>query len=120
MPALLLRLRNVPEDEYQEVCELLEQNQLDYYETQVGFWGIGTAAIWLHDSDQLDQAKTVLAEYMAQRQVRAQEAYQQAISAGEARTWWGTFKTQPIMFLVYVFVVVFILGISTLPFLGLL
>lgn len=120
MAALLLRLRHVPEDEYQEVCDLLEENDLPFYETQVGFWGIGTAAIWLHDSEQLPQARALLEEYMANRQVKAKAAYQQALAAGEVRTWWGTFKAQPVMFLVYFLVVVFILGISTLPFLGLL
>jgi len=120
MPTLLLKLKHVPEDEHAEICELLESNQIAYYETNVGFWGVGMAGIWLNDSDQLDQAQSLLQKYMEQRQVKAREAYEQAIADGTARTLFSTFRQQPVMFILYVIIIGFVIGLTTLPFLGLL
>lgn len=120
MPALLLKLKNVPEDEHLEVCELLEENNINYYETNVGFWGVGMAGIWLRDEGQLQHARELLQVYMAQRQVKARQDYEQALLEGSARTLFSTFKQQPITFILYLFVIAFIVGIMTLPFLGLL
>lgn len=120
MPTLLLKLKHVPDDEHIEICELLEQNDISYYETNVGFWGIGMAAIWLHNSEQLKQAHDILNEYMSKRQVAAQKAYDEALASGEVRTLYSTFKQQPVTFLLYCCALAIILGLSTLPFLGLL
>jgi hypothetical protein len=118
MPTLLLKLKNVPDDEHTEVCELLEEKQIDYYETNVGFWGIGMAAIWLRDPDQLDESYALLNEYTKNRQVAAQQAYEEALETGQARTIWNTFKQQPGMFVLYCLALFIILGLSILPFTG--
>jgi hypothetical protein len=120
MPTLLLKLKNVPEDEHIEVCELLEQNNIPYYETNVGFWGIGMAAIWLYDNTQIAAAHELLNRYTQQRQVVAKEAYEQALVSGEARTILGTFKQQPLMFMLYLLALIGIAGLSILPFLGMM
>lgn len=118
MPTLLLKLKNVPDDEHLEVCELLEENEIPYYETNVGFWGIGMAAIWLYDDAQLAAAHELLNSYTQQRQVVAKEAYEQAVKSGELRTLFGTFKQQPFMFLLYMIALVGIAALSVFPFLG--
>jgi len=119
MGALLLRLKNVPEDEYQEVCDLLDAHDLAYYETNAGFWGVGMAAIWLNDADQLPRAHALLNEYMQNRQMKMQADYEKALSNGEARTLRSTFSQQPVTFTLYLLAIVGILALSVLPFLGL-
>ena len=120
MPTLLLKLRNVPEDEYEEVCALLNEHDIHFYETKVGFWGIGMAGLWLRDNQQLEQAQQVLAEYMAKRQVQAKEAYEESIREGTNRTLLSTFKQQPATFLLYILALVVVLGLTIWPFLGLM
>lgn len=120
MPTLLLKLKNVPEDEHADVCELLEDNNIHYYETNVGFWGVGMAGIWLRDESQLKEAQGLLQDYMAERQVKARENYEQALEDGTARTLFSTFKQQPVMFILYLCLIAFVVGLTTLPFLGVL
>ena len=120
MPTLLLKLRNVPEDEYEEVCALLNEHDIHFYETKVGFWGIGMAGLWLRDNQQLAQAQQLLAEYMTKRQVRAKEAYEESIREGTNRTLLSTFKQQPVTFLLYLLALVVVLGLTIWPFLGLM
>ncbi|NVK38081.1 MAG: hypothetical protein HWE18_09170 [Gammaproteobacteria bacterium] len=119
MAALLLRLKNVPEDEYQDVCALLEKHDIAFYETNVGFWGVGMAAIWLQDKDQLAQAHDILNEYMQTRQASVQAEYEKAKQLGQVRTLLSTFLQQPITFVLYVAAILGILTLSLLPFLGL-
>lgn len=120
MPTLLLKLKNVPDDEYEEICELLISHHVEYYETSVGFWGIGMAAIWLRDAAQLDLAHDILNTYTKNRQEKAKQEYKQKLEAGEARTILSTFSQQPIMFVLYGLALFIILGLSIVPFLGLL
>ncbi|MFT5592496.1 MAG: hypothetical protein ACI8SR_000855 [Oceanicoccus sp.] len=120
MGALLLRLKHVPEDEYQEVCDLLNAHDLAYYETTSGFWGVGMAAIWLNDAAQLPKAHDVLNDYMRNRQMKMQADFEQAQQQGESRTLSSTFAAQPVTFVLYVLAVIGILALSILPFLGLL
>ncbi|MFT6153778.1 MAG: hypothetical protein ACJAYK_002403 [Crocinitomicaceae bacterium] len=120
MPTLLLKLKNVPDDEHIEICELLEQNQISYYETNVGFWGIGMAAIWLRDPNQLNASHELLNEYMKNRQVAARHAYEEALQSGQVRTLLNTFQQQPLMFILYCLGLVVIVGLSTLPFLSMM
>ncbi|MGK0318613.1 MAG: hypothetical protein ACI9JP_000792, partial [Granulosicoccus sp.] len=39
MPTLVFRLRNVPEDEADDVRMLMNENDFDWYETSAGNWG---------------------------------------------------------------------------------
>jgi len=119
MAVLLLRLKNVPEDEYQDVCALLEKHDIAFYETNVGFWGVGMAAIWLQDKDQLAQAHDILNEYMQTRQASVQAEYEKAKQLGQVRTLLSTFLQQPLTFVLYVAAILGILALSLLPFLGL-
>ena len=49
MAKLLLNLRNVPEDEADEVRAWLKENSLAFYETQPSPWGISGGGIWIED-----------------------------------------------------------------------
>ena len=81
MAAQLFKLRNVPEDEAQEIRDLLSQYQIDYYETPAGNWGISMPAIWLNDEQQLEQAKELIEKYQEERQIRARRDYEQTMCA---------------------------------------
>lgn len=119
MARLLLNLRNVPEDEAREVRDLLERNGIGYYETPPSFWGISMGGIWLEDPAQLDEAKTLLADYQAQRARRMRAAYEQARREGRRETVWMRLRHRPLQTVVYTGVVVLVLYFSTKPFLTL-
>ena len=67
MPVPVFRLRNVPDDEAEEIRNLLKHNHIDFYETPAGNWGISMPAIWLNDDDQLERAKELIKEYQQHR-----------------------------------------------------
>jgi non-ribosomal peptide synthetase component F len=73
MAKLLFNLRNVPDDEAAEVRALLDEQQLDWYETQPGAFGISAAGLWLREEAQWPRARQALDAYQAQRQQRARE-----------------------------------------------
>ncbi|GIT21853.1 MAG: hypothetical protein CM1200mP40_15350 [Gammaproteobacteria bacterium] len=56
-------MRYVPEDEAQEVRELLEENDIAYFETHAGYWGISVPAIWAKREDQFDRARELIEKY---------------------------------------------------------
>jgi hypothetical protein len=71
MATLLVNLRNVPEDEIEEVRQVLAAHQIDFYETPPGRWGISAGGIWIRDDDQLEQARRLMVDYQEQRRARA-------------------------------------------------
>ena len=101
MSKLLFRLRNVPEDEAQEVRDLLEVNNIDYFETHAGNWGISMPALWIKQDDQFDSARELLDEYQTARGARVREQYELSRRRGEARTMWHSFMENPLRFLLY-------------------
>lgn len=116
MSVLLFKLRNVPDDEADEVRELLEQNDIDYYETTSGTWGISLAAIWLHSDERLKEAKKLIDTYQAERQQRMRQLHQELKARGEHRTVLDMIKESPVKTLLYLVALLFILYISTMPF----
>ncbi len=119
MPELLLKLKQVPEDEHQEILALLDENQVEYYETNAGFWGIGLQGLWLRDSAKLNEVKALLAQYQQQRQERVRGEYEKAREEGTERTLWSTFRQQPMMFVLYLIIIVGLIAITISPFLAL-
>lgn len=118
MSALLLKLKHVPEDEHEEICELLESHDIAYYETHKGFWGVGLEAIWLHDAQALAKAHDILNDYMSARQKKVRDEIEVAKQAGQFRTLLSTFLQQPVTFVLYVLGVAGVLALSILPFMG--
>ena len=68
MSKLVFRLRNVPEDEAQDVREILENNDIGYFETSAGNWGISLPAIWINETEEFDQARQLIDEYQLSAQ----------------------------------------------------
>ena len=119
MSVLLFRLRNVPDDEADDIRELLTTNKIDFYETSAGNWGISTAAIWLKNNDDLKHARDLIEQYQQERGTTQQQAYIQLKDAGRHKTLLDSFKENPIRFIAYIILIGFILYVSTKPFLSL-
>lgn len=117
MPVRLFSLRHVPDDEAQELRELLDQHHIDYYESEPGNWGISAGAFWLRGDDQLDEAKTLIDEYQQQRAQLAQQEYRRLQQDGNLPTFFGNLKQRPLQLLFYVAAILFILYLSLKPFL---
>ena len=113
---MLFKLRGVPEDEANQVRELLKSNHIDFYETPEGKWKISMPAIWLHDSSQFQSAQNLLSGYQQERKTSAQQEYNRLKESGEHRTIRNVIKEDPIRFFLYLGVIIFILYISIKPF----
>lgn len=112
MSILLFSLRGVPEDEADEIRELLTANELDYYETSAGNWGASMPAIWLKNKEDVDKAQQLLNEYHHQRLMTQREKYRQLKEAGQSLSVISNIKNNPLRFISYVAAILFILYVS--------
>jgi hypothetical protein len=106
MSILLFSLRGVPEDEAEEVREILAANELDFYETSAGNWGISMPAIWLTNNSDLGKARKALALYQQQRMLTQREHAEQTLS------FISSIKQKPLRFVIALGVILFVLYIS--------
>ena len=83
MSKLLFRLRNVPIDEAQDIRELLEDNDIAYFETSAGNWGISLPAIWVHETDSFEFARQLIDDYQHERSERLRREYELSKSNGK-------------------------------------
>lgn len=118
MPKLLFKIYGVPDDEIQDVRELCETHDFSVYETEVGRWGIGLAAIWLSDESQYDAAKAVLDEYQQTRYENAQEDRAKLDGLSIAEGLYVKLKQDPNQFLLTLVGLLIVLGFTLLPFLS--
>jgi hypothetical protein len=119
MSVLLFRLRNVSEGEAEDIRELLNENELAFYETSAGNWGISTAAIWLKNNDQLEGAKILIEKYQTERGISQRRNYEELKKSGDHKTLLNAFTENPFRFIAYLIFVGFIIYVSTKPFLTL-
>lgn len=116
MAALLFRLNQVPEDEQDDIRQLLDEGGFDVYETSAGFFGLGVAAIWLRDRDQLTQAQALIDGYQEKRAEKMQQDYQQRLASGEEASFWEYSIHHPLRLLGVIAVVALVLALMLLPF----
>lgn len=96
MATLLMNLRHVPDDEADEVRDLLDAHEVSYYETPPHRWGISMGGIWLHDDDRLDEVRALLADYQTRRQQAAREALARARAEGSVETLADRLRREPL------------------------
>jgi hypothetical protein len=118
MSKLLFRLNNVPEDEAQEVRELMENNEIEIFETSAGNWGISMPAIWLKSDEQFEFANELLKAYQTERTLKIRADYKLEQEQGETRTLWSSFSEAPSRFILYVALIGVILYLSLSIFLS--
>jgi hypothetical protein len=118
MAKQLLKLRHVPDDELNEIRALLEANEIDFYETSAGNWGISMPALWLVHDEQYPQARHLLDEYSEERYRRARSEYEALKQAGKARTFMDIARENPLRFILYMAIVVVLAYFSIAPFIA--
>jgi len=119
MSKILFRLRNVPDDEATEVRVLLEQNNIEYFETFAGNWGISLPALWIKDESLFETARELIDAYQEERRIRIRGNYEQSRMRGETLTLWQSFRENPVRFIVYTSLAAIVLYFSVLVFLAL-
>ncbi len=98
MSTLLFSLRGVPEDEAEDIRQLLDEHHIDYYETDAGNWGISMPALWLQQSDDLPRARQLLDDYQLKRQTEQRRLYEDLKKAGKAPTTLDLICQHPVEF----------------------
>lgn len=116
MSALLFSLRNVPDDEAEEIRQLLASNGIEFYETPAGKWGISSPGIWLHDEDKLPKAKSLIETYQKERFVEHRQEFEALKRQGKNRTIADVIAENPLRFVVYLAVIGVVLYLSIAPF----
>lgn len=67
MAILVFRLKYVPDDEADEIRQLLTEHQIEFYETSAGRWQISMAGIWVKDKEQASRARQLIHEDQIER-----------------------------------------------------
>ena len=101
MSRLIFKLRHVPDDEAEDVRQLLHDHDIDFYETSAGNWGISMPGIWLRNDDDYGLASSLLAEYQSQRQRESRGQYEADKAAGRAETQLDRLRQEPVKVILY-------------------
>lgn len=109
MSLLLFSLRGVPDDEAYEIRELLTENNIDYYETSPGNWGISMPALWVRSNEEFNEAQNLLNKYHHKRAITQQEIYRQLKKEGKNKRLIDVFLEKPIRFIIYIAAAAFVL-----------
>ncbi len=117
MAVQLFRLRGVPDDEAEDVRQLLTENEIDFYETPSDSWGVSMPAIWLRDEAQFDRARSLLDDYQQRRATAAREERARLKRQGKERSLLDEIREDPMRFVVYAGIALVVLYFSTRPFL---
>ncbi len=116
MAHLLFKLNGVPEDEAEEVRILLEDNEIDCYETDSGRWGLGYAAIWMRDKERLEHAKQLIQTYQHERFNRVSQEHQQALESGQRISRLAYFLQSPIRYSILIIFAAALAYFTVIPF----
>ena len=116
---MLFKLRFVPEDEAQDIRELLADNEIDYYETSAGVMGISMPALWLKSESQLETAKQLIEDYQQQRAHKARDEYNNQKKEGTNKSILDLFKEDPGRFIGYSLAIIAIIYFSVALFINL-
>lgn len=119
MPTLLMNLRGVPDDEADEVRDLLRSHHIEFYETPPSRWFISMGGIWLYDGGPVDTARAVLADYQVARRERVRAEYDRRRQAGEVDSFVRLCRREPLRCLGYLAVCGGLIWLMTVPFLWL-
>jgi len=114
MAKLLLNLRNVPDDEADDVRRFLDSSRIACYETRSNLWGI-PGCIWIRDDGDVAEAKRLMAEYQRERQARARAELAEAERNGTAQTFADVLRTQPVQVALTVIAIALLLGLTAIP-----
>ncbi len=120
MAIVLMKLRQVPEDELTEILDLLDTHEVDYYQTTAGSWGISLPALWLSDESRFEEVRALLDDYAAERQQKVREEYRLMHEAGKSRTMLDMLRENPLKYIGALILISGLLYISLMPFINLI
>jgi len=119
MALLLFRLRGVPDDEAEDVRTLLEENDIEYYETHSGSWGVSLPAIWLREDHEAARAHQLITRYQQERGERVRADFRQSVEQGGEDSFIRRVANHPIRFMLVLIALLVILYITLWPFIRL-
>lgn len=96
MPRLLLNLRDVPDDEIDDVLALMAGHDIECYETPRGPFGITAGALWLRRAADYPRARELMDQYQHERTERARARRQEVALRGDADTLWSYARRHPL------------------------
>jgi len=117
MPKRLLPLRDVPEDEAEDVRRLLEEAGIAFHESRPTALGLFPGAIWVSHDEQFERAKRLFDEYQLKRAESARADHAEALRKGEVPGFMDQLRSDPLRVLLVLAGIAFLLGLSLLPFL---
>jgi hypothetical protein len=115
MAKLLLNLRDVPDDEADDVRRLLDSGGIGYYETPPSWWGVSAGGIWIRDDGDVAEAKRLMERYQRERQARAREERIEAERNGTAESFAHVLRTHPLRVAVTVITIALLLALMAVP-----
>lgn len=118
MSRLLFNLRQVPDDEADEVRALLNERAIAFYETHAGRWNMSVPGLWVDDAD-YSAARGHLDAYQQERLVRVRAEHAEARMNGEAASFIDNVRRNPIRVVLALAVIVGLLVLMMWPYLGL-
>lgn len=116
MSRLIFRLRGVPDDEYQDIQALLDEQGIAWFETDAGNWGLSMPALWVEQDEDYEQARALIEEYGRERRLRLRAAYRQRQAQGEVESLWQILYRRPWQTLGILLFCVFVLYVMIKPF----
>lgn len=115
MSRQLLNLRNVPDDEAEDVRAFLDEHGIEYYETPPSRWWLSMGAIWIRREDDYPRARKLMDGYQAKRAARARAEYADEVRRGEVDTFADVLRRRPAQVLAYLALSAGILVVMALP-----
>lgn len=115
MAKQLLNLRNVPDDEADDVRGFLDEHGIEYYETPPNRWGITMGGIWVRNDADYPRARALMDDYQSERAERARAELHARQQRGEMETMATVIRDRPVQLLVYGLVCVGIVILMFLP-----
>lgn len=116
MATLVFRLRQVPDEEADDVRTLLDDAGIKWYETTAGNWGIAMPGLWVADSGDALCARALIDDYQRTRTARAIEA---GTDPTNSTTFIERMRERPLAVLAIIAFCGFVLYVSVKPFLQL-
>ncbi len=116
MSRLLLNLRHVGDDEYQEVCTLLDQLGIAWYRTEPSPWGISNGGLWVRDDADHPRAREAMATYQQQRGERMRALRAAQLRDGSGETFASLLRRRPAYVLAMLLVMLAVASLVLLPF----
>ena len=106
MSRLLFKMRHVPEDEAEDIRQLLGRHNIEFFETFAGNWSISVPALWLKHDEQFETARNLIDDYQNKRTNRIRNEFH------ETKTMWQAFLESPTRFCIYIAAIAIVLYIS--------